>query len=117
LKGFTPRPGENGLSTRDHPAQILIRAAELAPAKDRRCGQSVEAPTPAEELGLTIGLIRRRKNLSVYDLASKAGCSAETIIALEAGILPTERVVQLLLPILRGLGIRLNAEIFENLLP
>ena len=69
------------------PAETLWRAAQMISQKGMEVPPIDSEPTPLEMLGLTIGIVRRRKHISRSQFAQKIGCSVEEILALEAGLL------------------------------
>jgi DNA-binding transcriptional regulator YiaG len=78
------------------PAETLWRAAQMIRQQGIEV-LSIEAePTPLEMLGLTIGILRRRKRISRLDFAQKIGCSVEELLALEAGLLPASHLAKYL---------------------
>lgn len=79
------------------PAEILWRAAQLISQGGTKLPPFDAEPTPEEMLGLTIGILRRRKHISKPQLAQTVGCSMEELLALEAGGLPLA-IVQKYLP-------------------
>lgn len=95
--------------------QHLIRAADLARARGYRCATGND-PTKLEELGIAINMLRRSRKIDLGVLASQIPCKIEEIIALEAGLLPFERVCQLLPFVALHLGVCLDAYAPGNLL-
>ncbi len=86
------------------PAAVVWGASQLAsPVQDRLHSTKTE-PEPVEMIGLTIGILRRRKRFSHAQFAQRIGCSVEEMLALEAGLLPEETLVRLLPAILREVG-------------
>jgi hypothetical protein len=70
------------------PVETLWRAAQIFRQQGMEVSQIDAEPTPLEMLGLTIGILRRRKRISRLEFAQKIGCSVEELLALEAGLLP-----------------------------
>ena len=89
----------------EHPAQKIIRAAEMSGKKGTRTRQIGEVPTPAEHLGAMLGFLRRRRKMSVDTMAKHIGCSPEVIIALEEGLLPVDMTGKILPSIAKAIGI------------
>jgi DNA-binding transcriptional regulator YiaG len=81
------------------PAEILWRAAQMICQKDKEVLPIDAEPAPLEMLGLTIGILRRRKHISRSKFAQKIGCSVEELLALEVGLLP-EGVLAKYLPLI-----------------
>ena len=104
MKNFSNNFSGNDLSNCDHPARQLKRAAQAAGHKDER-DLFRDDPLSEERLGIAIGLIRRRKNITIENLAQKAGCELEILIALEAGILEPQTIHNILPRIVDELGI------------
>jgi hypothetical protein len=114
VKGFTGKPGQNGRSNRDHPAQKLVRAAELASTSGSGYDLLAELPTQVEQLGIIIGLWRRRKGWSRTDLASRAGCKEEELIALETGILGGAELKRVLCQVSCAMGVEIDRELLPS---
>jgi len=70
------------------PAETLWRAAQMIRQKGMEVLPIDSKPTPLEMLGLTIGILRRRKHISRSQFAHRIGCSVEELLVLEAGLLP-----------------------------
>jgi len=70
------------------PAETLWRAAQLIRQGGTKLPPIDAEPAPEEMLGLTIGILRRRKHISKSQFAQTVGCSLEELLALEAGGLP-----------------------------
>ena len=90
------------------PAEILWRAAQLIRQGGTKLPPFDAEPTPEEMLGLTIGILRRRKHISKSQFAQKIGCSMEELLALEAGGLPLAIVQKYLPQMMRELEIPSN---------
>jgi DNA-binding XRE family transcriptional regulator len=88
------------------PAESLWRAAQMIRQNGLEVPPIDAEPTPLEMLGLTIGILRRRKHISRLQLAKKIGCSVEDILALEAGLLPIEYLKRYLPRVSREVGLR-----------
>lgn len=68
--------------------------------------QPLEAElTPLEILGITIGILRRRKNFSRILFAQRVGCPVEELIALEMGLLPLQKILKYLPKISQGIDV------------
>lgn len=87
------------------PSELLWRAAELICQKDTEIPPIEAEPTSHEMLGLAIGILRRRKNISRFQLAQRIGCSIEELLALETGLLPASDYGKYLPLILQTLGL------------
>lgn len=87
---------------------ILIKVANLADTPKEFLFS--EEPSIMEELGLTLRIIRKKKNLDHQSLAIKSNCSPEIILALEMGVLPIKEISLHLPKILRELGIKQNID-------
>lgn len=87
------------------PAETLWNAAQMV----RRKGVVDLQPTgelkPHEILGLAIGIVRRRKKITLNELANKTGFSIEELLAFEAGLLPGRELIKYLPAILREVKI------------
>lgn len=70
------------------PSELLWRAAELICRKNTEIPPSEADPTPYEMLGLAIGILRRKKQISRFQFAQRIGCTVEEVLALETGLLP-----------------------------
>jgi hypothetical protein len=88
------------------PAESLWRAAQMICQNGLEVPPIDAEPTPLEMVGLTIGILRRRKHISRLQLAKKIGCPVEEILALEAGLLPADRLQRYLPRISREVGLR-----------
>ena len=91
------------------PAETLWRVAHRFPKNRDETPRSGSEPTPEEMLGLTIGILRRRQNISRPNLAQSIGCSVEELLALEAGLLPKNRMLKYLPVIAHEIGIDLTS--------
>lgn len=87
------------------PAETLWKAALIVRRKATGHLQLKAEPKPHELLGLTIGMVRRRKDLSLEELAEKTGFSVEELLAFEAGLLPVGEFIKYLPAILREVKI------------
>jgi hypothetical protein len=88
------------------PAESLWRAAQMICQNGLEVPPIDAEPTPLEMLGLTIGILRRRKHITRLQLSKKTGCSVEEILALEAGLLPAGYLKKYLPRISREVGLR-----------
>lgn len=93
------------LSKEMHPTQRIVRAVKFAEHKKT---QPLSASLPKEELGLLIWVIRRQQQSSLDRFAASLNISPETLIALEAGILPGPRLCEILPAILDKMGVSLS---------
>jgi DNA-binding transcriptional regulator YiaG len=87
------------------PAETLWRAAQLIRQGGTKLLPIDAKPAPEEMLGLTIGILRRRKHISKLQFAQTIGCSLEELLALEAGGLPLAVVQKYLPQIIRELEV------------
>ncbi len=94
--------------------QHLIRAADLAYTRGKRCANGEDRPE-LEDLGIAINILRRSRKIDLNLLASQIPCRIEELIALEAGLLPCDRVCKLLPAVARYLGVNVQAYVPENL--
>ena len=78
------------------PAETLWRAAQMICQKGMVVPPIDAEPAPLEMLGLTVGILRRRKHISHSQFAQKIGCSVEELLALEAGLLPAKDLAKYL---------------------
>jgi DNA-binding transcriptional regulator YiaG len=78
------------------PAETLWRAAQMICQKGMEVPPIDAEPAPLEMLGLTIGILRRRKHISRLEFAQNIGCSVEELLALEAGLLPASDIAKYL---------------------
>jgi len=78
------------------PAETLWRAAQMIRQQGMEVSPIDAEPTPLEMLGLTIGILRRRKHISRSQFAQKIGCSMEELLVLEAGLLPARDLAKYL---------------------
>jgi len=83
------------------PAETLWRAAQMICQKGVEVPPIDAEPAPLEMLGLTIGILRRRKHISRSQFAQKIDCSVEELLALEAGLLPASELAKYLPLILK----------------
>ncbi len=91
----------------------LIRAAALV-RKRGIIHQHGPDPTPAECLGITINLLRRRKGISLENISIHTGFLQEECVAFEAGLLPMTRVAQMLPAIAKVLELDLRPILSSN---
>ncbi len=91
------------------PAERLWRAAQMF------CQNGVDVPpidaepTPEEMLGLTVGILRRRKNISRLKFAQSIGCSIEELLAFEAGLLSKSVMLKYLPTMAQEIGLDLDS--------
>jgi hypothetical protein len=78
------------------PAETLWRAAQMIRQKGMKVSPIEAESTPLEMLGLTIGILRRRKHISRLQFVQRIGCSVEELLALEAGLLPAREMAKYL---------------------
>jgi DNA-binding transcriptional regulator YiaG len=83
------------------PAETLWRAAQMICQKGMEVPPINAEPAPMEMIGLTIGILRRRKHISRSRFAQKIGCSMEELLALEAGLLSASEFAKYLPLILK----------------
>lgn len=86
------------------PAAVIWRASQLARPIQVNSRPAETEPEPLELIGLTIGIIRRRKRLSHSEFSLKIGCSVEELLVLEAGLLPDEKLAKYLPAVIREIG-------------
>jgi hypothetical protein len=87
------------------PSEILWRAAQMIFEKGVEVPPIDSEPAPLEMLGLTIGILRRRKHISRSQFINKIGCSVEELLALEAGLLPASDLIKYLPLILKEIEV------------
>lgn len=85
-----------------HPAQKILRAIKIAEIK---APPKMATSAPVEELGIMLRLIRKRKGERLDEFSARINVSPENLFALEAGILPSEKLFELLPFVLKGIGI------------
>lgn len=90
----------------DHKNLLLIRAAELA-MKEGNMRFSSPDPTAAEQLGITINIIRRQKQRSISWVSRATGYLPEQLIAFEAGVLSNRKMLKMLPDIAQALQLNL----------
>lgn len=86
------------------PAAVVWRASQLARPIQEKSRSAETEPEPLELIGLTIGILRRRKRLSHSQFAKKVGCSVEELLVLEVGLLSDEKLAKYLPAIIREIG-------------
>jgi hypothetical protein len=86
----------------NHKKLLLIRAAELA-MKEGNIRSSSPNPTAAEQLGITINILRRQKQRSISWLSRATGYLPEQLIAFEAGVLSNKKMMIMLPEIAQAL--------------
>lgn len=87
----------DGIKTNDFlPAETLWRAAQIAREQRTKTLSTNTEPVPLEMLGLTIGILRRRKHISRLEFAQMIDCPVEELLALEMGLLPAHELVKYL---------------------
>lgn len=100
----TNASSDSNMNKRNHlPSEILWRAAQLINHKSKEVSPIDAEPAPQEMLGLAIGILRRRKRISQYELAQRIGCTVEEVVALETGLLPVSDYKKYLPLILRAI--------------
>ncbi len=87
------------------PSDIVWRAAELICQKGTEIPPIEVEPAPQETLGLALGIVRRRKHISRFQVAQRIGCTVEELLALETGLLPASDYIKYLPLILQMLEI------------
>ena len=90
------------------PSNTLWRAAQLIAKKGLEIPPLDAEPAPREMLGLAIGILRRQKHISRFQLAEGIGCTMEELLALEAGLLSPSDILQYLPQILSTMGLPEN---------
>ncbi len=83
------------------PSELLWRAAQMIHENGMEVSSIGAEPTPLEMIGLTIGILRRRKHISRIEFAQRIGCSVEELLVLEVGLLPAKDLEKYLPLILR----------------
>jgi hypothetical protein len=86
------------------PSEILWRAAQMIFEKGVEVPPIDSEPAPLEVVGLTIGILRRRKHIPRSKFVKKIGCSVEELLALEAGLLPAGELAKYLPLILKEIN-------------
>ncbi|MBI3175255.1 MAG: hypothetical protein HYZ25_16130 [Chloroflexi bacterium] len=86
------------------PAAVVWRASQLARQIQDQSHSTETEPEPLELIGLTIGILRRRKRLSHLQFATKIGCSVEELLVLESGLLSDEKLVKYLPAVICEIG-------------
>lgn len=87
------------------PGETIRRAAALVYEKGVSIPPIDAEPTPLGALGMAIGLLRRRKNITHAQFARKIGCTIEELLALESGMLPADDYKKYLSAIQREIDI------------
>ena len=87
------------------PAETLWKAAQVVHQYGELDLDIKTEPKPHEILGLTIGIIRRRRHITLDELADKTGFSIEELVVFEAGLLPVKELIKYLPAILREVKI------------
>lgn len=87
------------------PAENLWMAAHLLRQKRGEDMQINAEPKPHEILALTIGMMRRRRQITLNELANKTGFSIEELLVFESGFLPVRELIKYLPAILREVKI------------
>jgi hypothetical protein len=97
LKKINASSDKKGKSM-DHilPAETLWRAAQLIHQQEKEPAPMKAEPAPLEMLGLTIGILRRRKRISRIEFAQTIDCPVEELLALEMGLLPAHKLIKYL---------------------
>lgn len=96
---------DNRLEVGFLPAETLWKTAQIIRHKAELDLQLNAEPKPHELLGLTIGMLRRRKRISLNELVDKTGFNIEELLAFEAGLLPVKEIIKYLPAILREVKI------------
>jgi hypothetical protein len=86
----------------NHKNLLLIRAAELA-IQEGNVRSSSPNPTAAEQLGITINILRRQKQRSISWLSRATDYPPEQLIAFEAGVLSNRKMMKMLPDIAQAL--------------
>ena len=89
-----------------HKNLLLIRAAELAMQEGNMRFSSPD-PTAAEQLGITINILRRQKQRSISWVSRATGYLPEQLIAFEAGLLSNRKMLKMLPDIAQALQLNL----------
>ena len=108
LKSISHQISNDDSSDRNHSVRLLIRAAQAAGRIDQEEELFRDDVLAEERLGIAIGVIRRRKNITREELALKTGYDLEILIALEMGILDVDMLYRVLPGVLGGLGMDLT---------
>ncbi len=96
------------LSKNTHPTQRILQAIRMAELENQFEQKTAPLSLLIEDLGLIIGIIRRQKDFSIDELAARITIPPETLLALEAGILPCLQVCEILPSVLVGMDISLK---------
>lgn len=100
---------KNNMDMNYLPSKILWRAAQLIEKKGIDVSPIDAEPAPQEMLGLAIGILRRQKHISHFQLAQRIGCSVEELLALETGLLPRSDYLKYLPLILDAIGLSMKS--------
>jgi DNA-binding XRE family transcriptional regulator len=102
------------LSKNMHPTKKILQAVKIGEDRDKIKQNSSSSFLIIEELGILIGIIRRKKEYSREKLASRIGILPEALFALEAGILHPLHFCEVLPLVLEAIDIPLH-KLAENL--
>ncbi len=101
MKKINASSDDNNENKNFLPSEILWRTVQMTHDNGMEVPGIEAEPAPLEMLGLTIGILRRRKHISRSQFAQKISCSVEELLALEAGLLPPRELVKYLPLILK----------------
>jgi hypothetical protein len=105
LKNIFASSDKRNMMKNNIPVEVLWRAAQMIRQKGMEVSPLDAEPAPLEMLGLSIGILRRRKRISRLEFSQKIGCSVEELLALEMGRLPVGDLAKYLPLIVREIKI------------
>lgn len=91
-------------------AAYLIRAAELA-LQGGNLRPSGPDPTPAEQLGIRVNILRRQLKKDLEWLGEKSGYGVAELMAFEAGLLPNKKMLEIFSRIAVALDLTVPADL------
>ena len=90
-------------STDSQTVNLLIRTADWVGIRGQVRPVS-EVPVPEEEIGILFNIIRRRRKITLENLASTSSFHVEELIAFEAGLLPRLRTCEMFPELAKRVG-------------
>ncbi len=88
------RETQNCVMNRQQKIEILIRAAERAYQRGPSRSLSSD-PTPGEQLGIQVNVLRRMQQKSLSWMSEKTGYQPDELTAFEAGILSNQKMLEM----------------------
>lgn len=98
----------NEKSIKEHPAEKILQAIQLAEGTMQRENQALLMREIIEEIGILLLLLRNKNGESIQQFSSRLQISPDLLLAFELGILPREKICEILPTLIRKSGVSLR---------